>query len=59
MLKKIDPPNPPDGPCWTVIKRWAGEEVSRERFADEQSAREHADSIVRKTGCLVHIEGPQ
>ena len=57
-IVNVDPSKSVDGACWTVVKRWAGEEVSRERFADEESAKMHALSLVGKTGCLVHIEGP-
>ena len=57
-IVKIDPTSNPDGLCWTVVKRWSGEEVSRERFADEKSARTHANQLVGKSGCLIHIEGP-
>jgi hypothetical protein len=40
------------------VKRWGGEEVSRERFADEASATEHARQLAGKSIYLIHIEGP-
>lgn len=55
---EVDPASNPDGLCWTVVKRWGGEEVSRERFADEASATEHARQLAGKSIYLIHIEGP-